>query len=69
VPISDPIGIVLALRAAYVLDLPGHQLLQHAQPDTNAEREQPLLRCPHELPERLLDPGREHLPDNFEKAS
>jgi len=57
VPVGDTVRIVLALRAAHLLDLLSHQLLQHAEPDTDAQREQPLLRRADELPQRLLDPG------------
>ena len=41
-----PVRVVLALRAHDIVDLLSHQLLQHAEPDTDAQREQPLLRCP-----------------------
>ena len=49
-------GFVLALRADDIVDLLLHQLAQHAEPDTDAEREQPLLRCPNEL--RPTPPAR-----------
>jgi hypothetical protein len=58
VPIRDPIRIMPALRATHLFDLLGHQLLQHPEPDTNAQREQPLLRCPNKLPKCLLNPRR-----------
>ena len=44
-----PLGVVLALRADDVVDLLGHQLLEHAKPDTDAQRQQPFLRCPNQL--------------------
>jgi hypothetical protein len=63
VPVGDPIRIVLTTSAAHLLHSLSHQLLQHAQPDANTQREQPLLRCPHELLEHLLDPIRQPLID------
>jgi hypothetical protein len=50
VPVHHPVRIMAAPRAAHVLDLLSHQLLQHAQPDTDAQREQSLLRCPTSCP-------------------
>ena len=55
VTLRDPVRIVLALRADDLVDLELHQLMHDAEPDTDAEREQPLPRCPHELAERLLN--------------
>jgi hypothetical protein len=55
VPIRRPVRVVLAARAAHLLDLLSHQLLQHAQPNPDAQREQPLLRSSDQLTERLLD--------------
>ncbi len=46
---------MLALRADDLVDLELHQLVHDAEPDADAEREQPLPRCPDELAERLLD--------------
>jgi len=46
--------VVLALRAHDLDHLLFQQFGQHAQPDADAQREQPLLRCPNQLPERLL---------------
>ena len=46
----DPIGVVLALRADDLDDLLLHQLGQHAEPDADAQREQPLLRRPTSSP-------------------
>jgi hypothetical protein len=51
---------VLALRAHNVVDLFLHQLGQDAEPDADAQRQQPLLRCPNQLAQRLLDALREH---------
>ena len=53
-------GIVLALRPDDLIDLVFHQLGEHAKPDPNAEREQPLLRSAHQLPKRLLHACRQH---------
>ena len=60
VPDRGPLGVVLALRAYDVVDLLFHQLGQHAEPDTDAQREQPLLRCPDQLPQRFLHALWEH---------
>jgi hypothetical protein len=54
------IGVVLALRAHDIIDLLLHQLAQDAEPDTDAERQQPLLRCPDELPQSLLNTLRQN---------
>jgi hypothetical protein len=51
---------MLALRADDVIDLLFHELSQYAEPNTNAERQQPFLRCPNQLAERFLDTLREH---------
>src|SRR5579875_1235914 len=64
-PVRGPVRVVLVLWAAHLLDLLGHHLRQHAKPDSDAQRQQPLLRCPHELPERLLDPRRQRLLDQL----
>ena len=55
-----PLGVVLAPRAHHIVDLLLHQLGQHAELDTDAQRKQPLLRCPDQLPQRLLHALREH---------
>jgi hypothetical protein len=60
VPVGDPPGVVLALGAADPLDLLGHQLVHHAEPDTHAQREQPLLGRPEEIPEHGLRPLAQH---------
>ena len=52
--------VVLALRADHLDDLLFHQLGEHAEPDADAQREQPLLRSADQLPERLLHPRRQH---------
>jgi hypothetical protein len=51
----DATGVVLALGADDLVDLELHQLVHHAQADTDAEREQALPRCPNELAQRLLN--------------
>jgi hypothetical protein len=56
-----PLRIVLALRAHDLIELRLHQLMQHAQPDPDAQREQPLLRGAGELAERLLHRARQLL--------
>ena len=55
-----PLRVPLPLRADDILDLLLHQLAQHAEPDTNAQREQSLLRSPNQLPQRLLDTHRQN---------
>jgi hypothetical protein len=65
VPVRGPVRVVLALRAAHIIDLLGHHLAEHAEPDADTQREQSLLRCPNELAERFLDPWRKRLLDGF----
>ena len=60
VPDRSPLGVVLALGADDVVDLLGHQLLEHAKPDTDAQRQQAFLRCPNQLAQRFLHALREH---------
>jgi len=55
-----PAGIVPALRPDDLVDLFLHQLGQHAQADTDAEREQPLPRSPDQFAERFLHPRGQH---------
>src|SRR4051812_22191132 len=55
-----PAGIVAALRADDLVDLFLHQLGKDAEPDTDAECQEPLPRNPDELPQRLLHPWRQH---------
>jgi hypothetical protein len=59
VPDGAALGVVLAPRADDLVELLGHQLGQHAEPDTHRQREQPLLRGPGQLAERLLHPHRQ----------
>jgi Transposase DDE domain group 1 len=51
----DPVAVVLALRAHDLGHLELQQLAHDTQPDPDAQREQPLPRCPDELAERLLN--------------
>lgn len=51
---SGPLRVPLALRADDLVDLLFHHFAEHAEPDAHAEREQALLRCPNQLPQRLL---------------
>ena len=55
VALGRPIRVVPALRADHLTDLSLHQLVHHAQPDADAQRQQPLPRDPHQLAERLLN--------------
>src|ERR1700678_4849834 len=59
-PDRRPLGVVLALRTDNIVDLLLHQLGQHPEPDTDAQRQQPPLRCPDQLAQRLLHTLREH---------
>ncbi len=45
---------MVALRADNIVDLDLHQLVQHPEPDTDAQREQPVLRGVHELLDFVL---------------
>jgi hypothetical protein len=56
----DPISDVPAFRADDVDNLLFQQLGQHARPDTDAQRKQPLLRRADQLPQRLLHARRQH---------
>jgi hypothetical protein len=49
------LGVVLPLRADDLVDLLGHQLAQHAEPDTHAQRTAPPARRP---PVRRAPPAR-----------
>src|SRR5581483_9021425 len=60
VPLRRPLRIMLALRADDLVDLQLHQLMHNAEPDADAEGEQPFPRCPDQLAERLLDLRRQH---------
>jgi len=53
VPHRAAVRQVLALRADDLVDLGLDQLVQHTQPDADAERQQPFLRGAGQLPERL----------------
>ena len=59
VTLRRPVGVVLALRADDLDHLELDQLVHDAEPNTDAEREQTLPRCPDELAERLLDLRRQ----------
>jgi len=52
--------VVLALRADDVDDFLFQQLGQHAEPDADAQGEQPFLGRADQLPERLLHALRQH---------
>ncbi len=51
------VRIVPALRADNLVDLGLHQLVQHTEPNADAQRQQPFLRGAGELAERLLHRG------------
>ena len=54
------IGVALALGAHDLVDLLFEQLGQHAEPGRDAQRQQPLLRCPDQLAQRLLHTRGQH---------
>jgi hypothetical protein len=54
------IRIPLPLRTDDLLDLLLQQLLQNTEPNLDRQGQQPLLRCPHQLPQCLLHAPREH---------
>jgi len=54
------VAIVTALRPDDLLDFLFHQLGEHAEADTDAQCQQPLLRSADQLPQRLLHPQRQH---------
>jgi hypothetical protein len=51
------VGDVPALRADDRVDLGLHQLVQHPEPDPDAQRQQPFLRGAGELAQRLMHRG------------
>lgn len=55
----DAIGISSPLRTDDLADLLFHQRVQHAEPDADRQRQQPVLRRIHELAQRLLHRGRQ----------
>jgi len=57
---SAPIRVPAPLRADDIIDLLLHQLAQNTEPDTDAERQQPFLRCPDQLAQSFLHALREH---------
>ena len=54
------VRVALALRAHDIVDLLLQQLGQHPEPGRDAQRQQPLLRCPNQRAQRLLHPGGQH---------
>ena len=59
VTLRRPVRVVLALRAHNLLDLELHQLVHDAEPNTDAQREQPFPRRTDELAQRFLDLRRQ----------
>jgi hypothetical protein len=57
---GDAAGVVPTPRSDDRLDLGLEQLPQDTQPDLDRQREQSLSCRPQQLPQRLLDPFREH---------
>ena len=55
VPLGRPLRVPPALRSDDLTDLGLHQLVHHAQPDADAQREQSLPRGAHELAKGLLN--------------
>ena len=54
------VRVALALRAHDIVDLLLQQLGQHPEPGRDAQRQQPLLRCPNQRAQRPLHPGGQH---------
>ena len=54
------VRVALALRADDIVDLLFQQLGQHAEPGRDAQRQQPLLRCPDQFAQRLLHTRGQH---------
>src|SRR4051812_32974420 len=61
VPHRGPVNDVPALRADDLVDLRLHQLVQHPEPNPDAQRQQPLLCGPGQLTERLHHRARQPL--------
>ena len=57
---SAAVRVPLALRADDPLDLLLEQLPKHTQPHLDRQRQQPLLRRPHQLAQRLPHTLRQH---------
>ena len=55
-----PLRVPAPLRADDIVDLLLHEFRQDTEPDTDAQREQALLRSPNELPQRLLNAHRQN---------
>jgi hypothetical protein len=53
------VGVALAPRPDDLIDLGFHHLGQHAEPDADAQRQQPVLRGVHQLAQRLLHARRQ----------
>src|SRR5581483_9089503 len=58
VPYSSALPVVLPFRPDDLVDFFLHQLGEHAEPDTDAQREQPFLGRADQLAERFLHPRR-----------
>jgi hypothetical protein len=55
------LGITCVLRLDDIVDLSLHQLVQHAEPDADARRQQSFLPGPGQLTERFLHPAGQTL--------
>src|SRR5271168_4097248 len=60
VPDRGPLRVPAPFRSDDVVDLFLHQLRKHPEPDTDAQRQQPFLRCPDQLAQGFLHALREH---------
>ena len=60
-PHGSAARVVTALGADHVVDLLGHQLGQHPQPDADAHGQQPFLRGAGQLAQRLLHTLRQRV--------
>src|SRR5205807_2297932 len=55
-----PLPVPLPLRPDELADLLLQELPEHTEPNLDRQRQQPLLRSPDQLPQRLLHALREH---------
>ena len=57
---SGPVGVVSAVGADHLIDFGFHQLGEDGEPNTDAERQQALLRYANKLAQRLLHALGQH---------
>jgi hypothetical protein len=59
-PDRSTVPVPLPLRTDELVNLLLHKPAEHTAPDLDRQREQPLVRCPNQLPQCLLHALREH---------